>query len=105
MSHCVAIQVVLVFEAMSGEPERTEAREGRVITGRQRWVVAVVGAIAVIVCWAGLAVADSLTSSPPAPLFDKRGPVEPINRQNFAWMNRLTPVQHQSGDPLMGNRW
>lgn len=61
--------------------------------------------MAAIVCWGGLALADSPTSSPPPPLLDKGGPIEPINRQNFAWMNPLSPDQHQMGDPLMGNRW
>jgi hypothetical protein len=75
------------------------------IGGRQRWLAALVVAIATIVCWGGLALAYSLRSSPPAPLLEKGGPVEPVNRQNFAWMNRLRPDQDQMGDPLMGNRW
>lgn len=106
MSHCVAIQIVLIIEGQVRRDRSAPRVRGlRVIGGRQRWLVGLAAALVAIVCWGGLALADSLTSSPPAPLLEKGGPVEPINRQNFAWMNRLSPDQHQTGDPLMGNRW
>lgn len=73
--------------------------------GRKRRLLVLVAAIVAIMCWGGLALAGSLTSSPRAPLLEKGDPVEPVNWQNFAWMDSLTPYQRQMGDPLLGNRW